>query len=83
MKKYSMETYSLFIPLIYLDLTYYIYIMMVLNNGHNVICSVGMMLVIGLPRDMKCVKEAKEHLTLSREALYSIDTKNKYMHFVT
>ena len=39
--------------------------MMVLNNGHNVICSVGMMLVIGLPRDMKCVKEAKEHLTLS------------------
>ena len=58
--------------------------MMVLNNGHNVICSVGMMLVIGLPRDMKCVKEAKEHLTLSREALlYSIDTKNKYMYFVT
>ena len=25
MKKYSMETYSLFIPLTYLDLTYYIY----------------------------------------------------------
>ena len=58
--------------------------MMVLNNGHNVLCSVGMMLVIGLPRDMKCVKEAKEYLTLSREALlYSIDTKNKYMYFVT
>ena len=41
--------------------------MMVLNNGYDVICSVGMILVIGLLRDMECVEDAKEHLTLSRE----------------
>ena len=54
-----------FISLTYLDFTYII--MMVLNNGYDVICSVGMILVIGLLRDMECVEDAKEHLTLSRE----------------